>query len=94
MPGDCPAIHQGGWFLLGGSCAGFVGAPSFITLQLLAQVVGLPVVVPLSISRPSLSKVADFLWWLRSIRGLSVSSIKGYRSLLLRGVQVPSPCPL
>ena len=49
MPGDCPAIHQGGWFLLGGSCAGFVGAPSIIALQLPAQVVGLPVVmVPLS----------------------------------------------
>ena len=35
-----------------------------------------------SISRPTLSKVADFLWWLRSVRGLSVSSIKGYRSML------------
>ena len=35
-----------------------------------------------TISRPSLSIVADFLWWLRSNRGLSVSSIKGYRSML------------
>ena len=35
-----------------------------------------------SISPPSLSKVADFLWWLRSVRGLSVSSIKGYQSML------------
>ena len=35
-----------------------------------------------SISRPSLSKVVDFLWWLRSVRGLSVSSIKGYGSML------------
>ena len=35
-----------------------------------------------SISRPTLSKVAEFLCWLRSSRGLSVSSIKGYRSML------------
>ena len=35
-----------------------------------------------SVSRPTLSKVADFLCWLRSARGLSVSSIKGYRSML------------
>ena len=33
-----------------------------------------------SVSRPSLAKVADFLCWLRSARGLSVSSIRGYRS--------------
>ena len=35
-----------------------------------------------SVSRPYLSKVADFLCWLRSSRGLSVSSIRGYRSML------------
>ena len=35
-----------------------------------------------SVSRPTLSKVADFLCWLWSARGLSVSSIKGYRSML------------
>ena len=35
-----------------------------------------------SVSRPSLAKVADFLCWLRSSKGLSVSSIKGYRSML------------
>ena len=35
-----------------------------------------------SVSRPALSKVADFLCWLRSARGLSMSSIKGYRSML------------
>ena len=35
-----------------------------------------------SISRPSLAKVADFLCWLQSARGLSVSSIRGYCSVL------------
>ena len=35
-----------------------------------------------SVSRPSLAKVADFLSWLRSARGLSVSSIRAYRSML------------
>ena len=35
-----------------------------------------------SVSRPSLSKVADFLCRLRSSKRLSVSSIKGYRSML------------
>ena len=35
-----------------------------------------------SISRPSVSKVADFLLWLYCHRRLSVSSIMGYRSML------------
>ena len=35
-----------------------------------------------SVSRPTLAKVADFLYWLRSTRGLSVSSLRGYRSVL------------
>ena len=35
-----------------------------------------------SISRPSLTKIADFLFWLRHSRQLSVSSIMGYRSML------------
>ena len=35
-----------------------------------------------SISRPSVSKVADFLLWLHRCRRLSVSSIMGYRSVL------------
>ena len=34
------------------------------------------------VSHPTLSMVADFLCWLRSARGLSVSSIKGYGSML------------
>ena len=35
-----------------------------------------------SVSRPTLAKVADFLYWLRFSRGLSVSSLRGYRSAL------------
>ena len=35
-----------------------------------------------SVSRPTLSKVADFLCWLRSAKNLGVSSIRGYRSML------------
>ena len=35
-----------------------------------------------SVSRPSLSKVAEFLCWLRSAKHLGVSSIRGYRSML------------
>ena len=35
-----------------------------------------------SVSRPTLAKVADFLYWLRCTRGLSVSSLRGYRSVL------------
>ena len=35
-----------------------------------------------SISRPSLLKVADFLFWLRRSKGLSHSSILGFRSML------------
>ena len=33
-------------------------------------------------SRPTLAKVADFLYWLRFTRGLSVSSLRGYPSAL------------
>ena len=35
-----------------------------------------------SVSRLTLAKVADFLYWLRYTRGLSVSSLRGYRSVL------------
>ena len=35
-----------------------------------------------SVSRPSLSKVADFLFWHRRSKKLSVSSVLGYRSML------------
>ena len=35
-----------------------------------------------SVSRPTLAKVADFLYWLQFSRGLSVSSLRGYRSAL------------
>ena len=35
-----------------------------------------------SVSRPTLAKVADFLYWLQYTRGLSVSSLSGYSSVL------------
>ena len=35
-----------------------------------------------SISRPSLPKITDFLFWLQCSRRLSVSSVMGYRSML------------
>ena len=35
-----------------------------------------------SISRPSLTKIADFLLWLRRSHRLSVSAVMGYRSML------------
>ena len=35
-----------------------------------------------SVSRPSLQKVADFLFWLRRSRKLSVSAVVGYRAML------------
>ena len=35
-----------------------------------------------SISRPSLSKIADFLFWLHRSKKLSVSAVMGYRSML------------
>ena len=35
-----------------------------------------------SVSHPTLAKVADFLYWLWYTRGLSVSSLRGYRSVL------------
>ena len=45
MPGQSPALHQSGGFLVGGSCAGFLGTPSIFMRQLPAQVDGLPVLV-------------------------------------------------
>ena len=35
-----------------------------------------------SVSRPSLSKIADFLFWLRRSKKLTVSAVLGYRSML------------
>ena len=35
-----------------------------------------------SVACPTLAKVADFLYWLRFTRGLSVSSLRGYSSIL------------
>ena len=36
-----------------------------------------------SVSKPSIPKIADFLLWLWKAKSLSVSAIKGYRSMLL-----------
>ena len=44
-----------------------------------------------SVSRPTLAKVADFLYWLRYTRGLSVSSLSGYRSVLSAVFRFPLP---
>ena len=44
-----------------------------------------------SVSRPSLSKVADFLCWLRSVKNLGVSSIRGYCSMLSAVFQFQLP---
>ena len=84
MPGDSPALHQSGRFLVGGSCAGFLGAPSIFARHQLKWTVYWSWCHSRghSVSRPTLSKVADFLCWLRSARGLSVSSFRGYRSML------------
>ena len=39
-----------------------------------------------SISHPSLPKIADFLFWLRRDRRISVSSVMGYRSAVFKSV--------
>ena len=44
-----------------------------------------------SISSPSLPKIADFLFWLRRYRRLSVSSVMGYRSMLSAGFKSVLP---
>ena len=35
-----------------------------------------------TVSSPSVAKIADFLWFLRRVKGLSVSEVKGFRSML------------
>ena len=85
MPGDSPAVHQGCGILLCSSGAIFIGAPPILARRLPVPLVSLPVLCHShghSISRPSLAKVADFLTWLRLSRRLSISSIRGYRSML------------
>ena len=44
-----------------------------------------------SVSRPTLAKVADFLYWLRCTRELGVSSLRGYRSVLSAVVRFHLP---
>ena len=45
MPGDSPALHPSGWFLLSGSGAVFLGAPSILARSLSASVVRLSLLV-------------------------------------------------
>ena len=44
-----------------------------------------------SVSQPSVSKVADYLVWLWEEQGLSLSSIKGHRSMLSSVFQFKLP---
>ena len=44
-----------------------------------------------SVSSPTLAQVADFLYWLRYTRGLSVSSLRGSRSVLSAVFRLPLP---
>ena len=85
MPGDSPALHESGRILFYSSLTGLLGASPILAQGLPTQVAGVPLLVPLSQSlgfRPSLAKVTDFLCWLRSSKALSVSSVKGYHSML------------
>ena len=84
MPGDSPALHESCKVLFHCSLPGFLVATPIFAQGLSTQVAGLQGLVPLSRSFGLLTfpKVADFLCWLRSSRGLSVSSIRGYRSML------------
>ena len=85
MPGDSPAIYRSRWLLLRGSGAVFAGAPSILARSVSVRwsiYRGWCHSNGHSVSRPTLAKVADFLYWLRSTRGLSVSSLRGYRSVL------------
>ena len=79
MPGDSPAVHQGCGILPCSSGAVFIGAPPILRWSVYRSWCHSH---SHSVSRPSLAKVADFLTWLRSSRRLSVSSIRGYRSML------------
>ena len=64
----------------------FAGAPSILARSVSGTVVHLswggvtPMAIPFLVL-PGLT-VADFLYWLRYTRGLSVSSLRGYRSVL------------
>ena len=85
MLGDYPAICPCPGFLQACSTAGGLSSSSIFVSRVLARWLiyrrwcraeGH------SISRPSLAKIADFLFWLRRSRRLSVSAVMGYRSML------------
>ena len=85
MLGDYPAICPCPGFLQACSTAGGLSSSSIFA----SRVPGRWLIYRLwcraeghSISRPSLAKIADFLFWLRCSRRLSVSAVMGYRSML------------
>ena len=72
-------------FTRGAGFSSAVAEHSSLARRLPAPLVCLPVLCHShghSVSSPSLAKVVDFLIWLRSSRHLSVSSIRGYHSML------------
>ena len=87
MPGDYPAICKIVWFLQ--ACG---QAKQTALARRPSSRAGYQAKWPVyrrwctseghSISRPSLPKIADFLFWLRRSKKLFVSAVMGYRSML------------
>ena len=85
MPEDSPAVHQGCRIPLDCSGAVFSSAPPILSGYISTSLVGLQVLMPRARSfhfSAFFGEGGRFPLWLRSTRGLSVSSIRGYRSVL------------